>query len=262
MEIFRILLKLVDNNVNISNYSKSTLLDVAIHYSSVDIASEIISNEKFDKEKNSIVDIFKQVLLNNEFSTDMAEQILEFDEKNDHLIDLNKCLPNRQSYFTILDTSRAIYKRVSLLLKHGADPNKPDDNGVYPLALAIFNSIENYVSALLDSNKIDLTKHITEETKRISYRISNVFDDMRDRMVNFTAKYTTYLHLAAMSNDDILKKFLEIETININELDEQGNTPLMYAAALGHHSNVDALFEFSRQEVDYKHVNILDTSKE
>ena len=86
----------------------------------------------------------------------------KYDIKHDHLIDLNKCLTNGQSYLTLLSESMNNFtQKASFLMDHGADPNKPDDNGVYFLALAIFNRKKKCIRTLLESNKIDLLTHIT-----------------------------------------------------------------------------------------------------
>lgn len=236
------------------NYSKTTLLDAAIDCSSVKIVDEILKNEKFDTTKNNILQSFKYFLIYCNFSDDIANNILEFDAKNTHLIDFHG-----SSYFFIFDYAiyrnyiiGISYEKIEFLLDHGADPNVPNENGVYPFAYAIHINSKPYVSALLKSNKVDLTKHITAERKKVGF-LSNGVSDFKEK-VNFTAKYTTYLHLAAKS-EFFIKIFLKLDSININELDEQGNTPLMYAVANKCHESIQALFDFEGQELDYLHVN-------
>ncbi|OHT14358.1 hypothetical protein TRFO_15275 [Tritrichomonas foetus] len=153
-----------------------------------------------------------------------------------HPIDLSKQPPSPfKSYFQIIfkpenviRSSNEVRSLVEFLIENGADPNSDLGNGLTPLAKAIINMKEETVEALLSFPQIDLNKRL-EPTNH------------------------TYLHLAAQSSKTILSQILDINVIDVNSEDNNGETPLFYAVRKNIRENVDLLFQ--NPKLDYKKRN-------
>ena len=176
------------------------------------------------------------------FSIDIANLLIDFDSKHEHLIDFNKVI-----YLTLL--KYVDNERIEFLFKHGADPNIPDKNGYYPLEIAIRCKNDNYVSLLLESGKVDLNQKIPVKI--------NSFQEYQKSTKVKADEYTSYLHLSISrrqeNENEIFKMLLDKETININIEDSKGNTPLMEACLCRNGYAIKQLFNF--QELDYLHRN-------
>lgn len=63
----------------------------------------------------------------------------------------------------------------------------------------------------------------------------------------------TYLHLAAVSSNSILKEFIKRILIDINITDDKGNTPLIDACKMKQRQNIETIL--SIDNVDFLHRN-------
>ena len=159
----------------------------------------------------------------------MMEKLLNYDNEHAHLINFEQLLPNGKSFFTAISSD---YEGVGVvcdfLIEHGVDPNQPDKHGVYPLEHAIKINSLDLVTSLVNSNKINYNQLLI-----------NGF---------------TYLHLAAQNKDSlILSLILEKNEIDINAVNEQGNTPLIEACKSQCIDNINLLFK--KDNLDYLHCN-------
>ena len=239
VKIFNVLLPLINNDVNIRFQNDETLLVFSSRYGSYDIIKEIIKNPNFDSTKSEINAAFVQLLPKFSLWTNMLDFLLEHDKN--HLINFSQLLPNGKSYFTVdsLNKTYNIGSVVSYLLSHGADPNLPDRFGLYPLQFAIESNNYAFAAALLDSKEIDLSKKINFSEKYDKYVLTNVT--------------STYLHLAIKVKNQIFKKIIGFNQIDINTPDSRGETPLMTAVR---NKNYDAIrFLFENNNLDYLHRN-------
>ena len=257
--------KLNDDSPNIIDSAGNSLLSEAILNSSKEIIDSILNDPKFDSKKSDILNCFVQsyTVINdlssyyhnnnngdNENQVDKSpitimNQLCEYDKNHLNLIDFTKLLPNGKSFFTVIQRKSNYDKKIcDFLLEHGCDPNEPDEDGIYPLSKAIsIDSIE-FVNALIDSGKVDLTK-------KIPY---NNID--RDPSLNHPnrkiPKYTTYLHLAVM-HTSILSELLSNDFFDVNITDELGDTPLMLACRFNNKEAVNIIS--SKPDLDYLHCN-------
>lgn len=137
----------------------------------------------------------------------------------------------RKSLFTIIPVDKYnSFRFVEFLLTNGADPICPDQSGIYPLQQAIKSQSIDFVQTFIDSGKIDFSVRLKEQ------------------------KNQTYLHVAAQLNNPlILRLLLDNNIININSTDNDGNTPLMVAAAARLIENIKELFK--QDDLDFLHVN-------
>ena len=147
--------------------------------------------------KSDLFDTFMKITdLQKIARIDFMNDLLNYDENHSHLIKFNELLPNGKSFFTSINPNLDnIQDLVQYYLNHGVDPNSPDRFGVYPLEYAIGCDSPNFVNALLNSNRIDL-----------SIRINN------DAIKN-----ETFLHLAA--RNDTFQDILDKNQIDINAID-------------------------------------------
>lgn len=243
VEIFKKLLNLISTEINTyKNEDGESLFDYVLKIKCTSkILSEISNHPLFEWKNYDIVQLFTQYFdkLTPEIPIDLLTFLINYDREHDNLIDLKKLLPTGKSFFTSLFSDLNNFKEtVNFLLNYGADPNLPDVEQVYPLEYAIrVNSLE-FVSALIDSNKIDFSQKVPSK-KHYDYT---------------DAKYKTYLHLAAESiNTRILNELLKQKVIEINVTDDIGNSPLIEACRNYQIQNIEKLFEFDN--LDFLHRN-------
>lgn len=279
-EAFKFLLGVLNDDVNICDSNGLSLLYYSCRYLNVKVLDYIINAEKFDSKKSNILESFitlcsnsinlvdKQLRNNNDnhedeiedkiedkiedeiednsitnfINIDLMNKLCDFDKTHDHLIDFNKLLPNGKSFFTSFHYNfNKINKIVNFLLDHGADPNTPDGNDVFPLEKAIDLESVEFVRSLIDSNKINFSLKIPVK--------KNAQDFIRS-----IKKYTTYLHLATdLFNPAILAILLEKSTVDVNITDDLGNTALMEACLKDQKEAINLLFQ--REDLDYLHRN-------
>ena len=130
-----------------------------------------------------------------------------------------------------------------LYKKDASGMNLLDDNGNYPLMIAISLDSLDFVKSLLNSNKVNLTQEVI---KKRSF--------MRDDL-NLTEKTkTTYLNLATeCKKSEIFTLLLDANDIDINAVDEHGNTHLINASR---NLKVDVVnLLFTKENLDYLHCN-------
>lgn len=82
-------------------------------------------------------------------------------------IDFTKLLSNGYSIFTSMNPSLNFDKNVKFCIDHGADPNIQDIDGLDALSYAIQLDSAPYVLALINSQKIHLTKGILDQKTRV-----------------------------------------------------------------------------------------------
>lgn len=198
VNVFKRLLPLINNGINIHSPTGDSLLMAALKCNSTDIINEVIKAHNFES------------------------------------IDIIEFLPNGKSFLTTANNIPTDFAK--FILNHGIDPDLPDSNGVYPLQNAILNSMINIIDLLINTGKVDLRRKILYQKVHI-----------------------TYLHLAAAeSSCEVLKKILSLNVININEIDSNGDTPLMYAFKYRKKENIKVLFE--KDDLDFNHINYLGKS--
>lgn len=112
-------------------------------------------------------------------------------------------------------------------MENGADPNKPDLFENYPLQKAIEKHSYNSALPLIISNKNDYSIKMKNDS--------------------------TYLHLAAEMDSDLLKLLLDKSVIDINAVDSFGNTPLLMACHCLKLQSV--VFLFKEEKLDFLHRN-------
>ncbi|KAK8894591.1 hypothetical protein M9Y10_023027 [Tritrichomonas musculus] len=278
INVFQKLMKLIDNDINIHQDTKENLLTYASRNLSGDIVDLIIINNNnyqvldafvntyshFDMIRNQNQNQnqrqhqphrFGNILIRgrNRFQIqndpiwktnqnvmdaqligdkitliEMIEKIYNYDNEHDHIINFDKFFQNGRSFFTVIvNDFPEISEVCDFLIEHGADPNKADKNGNYPLEHAIRINSLGMATSLLNSNKFNL---------------------------NQTKNGFSYLHLAAQNKDPaILSLLIENAGIDINSVDERGETPLMHACRSCSIECINCLFR--KDNLDYLHRN-------
>ncbi|KAK8844447.1 hypothetical protein M9Y10_024305 [Tritrichomonas musculus] len=206
--------------------------------------------ENHDEIFQSLSHIFSSFDQN---SLSYFQEICHYNMIKGKFIDFNKFMPNGNSFLTAINPCfQSIIMIVFLLLENGADPNIPDKNGKYPLQHAIELNCIDLVCALIESNKIDYNIKI-----RIKRKIStdqNMPGETVIKKRKTYAKYKSFLHLAARSeNVEILDVFLNRNLIDINIVDDLGETPFMEACRYLRPMNIDRLSKI--ENLDYLHCN-------
>ncbi|KAK8875507.1 hypothetical protein M9Y10_005673 [Tritrichomonas musculus] len=251
-------------------------IDLIINHSSFDKDKSHLSEALFCAIRNENIMIFKKLIkfanCNDDvfkslpmiFSPQIKDNdqliidVFEINKKNGNFIDFSNLLQNRKSFFTsLLPNTKNINEIVNLLLENGADPNIPDQYGVYPLQHAININSKDFISTLISSNKIDFLTNIQIRNKKKEY-VENLidFDDQNNPKNAQTndSKYKKYIHLVARADDsEILNLFLHNKSIDINATDDLGETPLMEACRCLKINNIKLLF--SDDNLDYLHCN-------
>ena len=237
IKIFGKLLRVIDNNVNIyvTDYARLPLLTFALDQQSNEIVTEILESPNFNLDRDTIQSSFEKLcqLWQNKCSFDLMKKIVELDEKNHHFIDFTKLLSNGKSVFTSMIPYLNFDEIVKFLVDHGADPNIQDLDDLDSLSYAIKLNSAPFVLALINSNKIDLTKRILDQKTGVN---------------------KTYLHLAArLEEPRILLHLLEKKEMDVNAEDENGETPLMESCRFYRDKIIEALFQID--DLDYLHVS-------
>lgn len=227
-QIYEYLFKQINNDVNIYNERGQSLLFYTIICENRYFLKKILSNDTFDPQKSDLFDTFMKITdLQKIARIDFMNDLLNYDENHSHLIKFNELLPNGKSFFTSINPNlENIQDLVQYYLNHGVDPNSPDRLGVYPLEYAIGCDSPNFVNALLNSNRID-----------VSIRLKG---------------NQTFFHLAA-TKSYVVDIFCNGNLIDINAKDDLGETPLM-KACLTFNEKIWISF-FNKDDLDYKHRN-------
>lgn len=316
IEIFRKLMKLVDDDVNLCNSTGSSLLVHAVHFSNGDVIDYILNNDQFDSKGSNIlkgfVDIYafldgnrtffdlfditddiksnerdryvsisediefeeieregegdgegegegeeeeeeeEETSTNGSDAIEMMKKLYEYDQQHEKIIDLNKLLPNGETFFSIiLFPIHNIGQIIDFLLEEGADPNEPDSSKIYPLEKAIILNSYEFVISLINSNKIDYSIRIPIK--------NNFNNNIFSKNIKYSnnEKYTTYFHIASQCYcKEIISIFLERELIDINTTDDFGNTPLMNLCIYGTEKTFTCFNEFfGKEHLDFLHKN-------
>ena len=170
----------------------------------------------------------------------VINKLYEYDQSHERLIDFSQLLPNGETFFSSFTADfQGIEKVSSFLLSHGADPNVQSIKKVYPLERAILIDSFQLVLSLIETNKIDYSVKIPREPKEQG---------------ECNESFNTYLHLAACSsNPSILNLFLQKNLIDINALNDLGNTPLMESCSYKTACHFNEFFKYDN--LDYLHRN-------
>ena len=263
INVFQKLIKLIDNSTNIYNDNKVSLISYAAMKLSGDIVDAIIDKndqicdafvQSYSNTKNStrnkyISDdldyymdriMFKTIFEMNQEQInkeslpkkcsiiEMMERLVNYDNEHEHLIKFDKLLPKGKSFFTAICSDYSDIGAVcNFLIEHGVDPNTPDKDGIYPLEHAInINSID-MVTSLVNSEKMNFEQHVNG---------------------------STYMHIAAKNkNSKILSLLLQKSQIDINSVNEKGETPLIEACKSKCIDNINLLFK--NDSLDFLHCN-------
>lgn len=142
---------------------------------------------------------------------------------------------------------------VSLLLEHGANPDRSTKYDKMPLDLAIKTGVHGCVKLLLDHGatieKLSLEQGSGSALEMAAaYGDRRVFQLLMNRGSSFEVDYDsglTILHSAAQGGDPwIIKKVFERRPkLDVDARTEEGNTPLMVAARNGHLKAVKLLLK-------------------
>lgn len=101
----------------------------------------------------------------------LLKKICNYCKLHEDVFDFSKTLPNGKPLFTLINPSKLniqnIKEFINLIVENGANPNKQDEFGIYPLENAI--KIGNYqlVVALININKIDYNQKIPTTKNKI-----------------------------------------------------------------------------------------------
>lgn len=121
-----------------------------------------------------------------------------------------------------------------LLMRYGADPKTKDDNGVSPLELAAGMHSKSTVKILKQTPPM-LKEPISlfEAAKRGDLLSIAYADKRHDRLFALNEKGQSLLHLAVLSDHTKLVAYLLNKALDIDAIDNHGNTPLGIAVAHG-----------------------------
>ena len=174
---------------------------------------ECLQNAFETREKTIDKNIFYQIFFLSPL--EIKRKLIEYDLKNNHLIDFEQLLPNGKSFYTQINKeTNDISSTVQLFLENNVDPNCPDKFGVYPLEHAIKMGSLSFVQTLIKSEKIDF-----------SIKLKNTQE--------------TFLHLAARYNSqNILSEIYQFTENDINSLDIYGETPIIKAIYANNEKNI------------------------
>ena len=246
IEMFRKLIKITNNDINTYERNGQNIFSYALEMKSNEILLDIFKNPSFELKGRDILTDFIQSFTQNisvnfqlKASIEIMKGLYNYDQNHDHLINLNSLLKNGKTFFTSIPMNLGnVAETVSFFLENGADPNIPDCDDIYPLEFGMMINSLDYVSPLIDSDKIDFTQKIPSKHE-FGY---------------VGPKYQSYLHLAAKSNNPrILQKILQKKAIDINIVDDLGETPLMTACLFKQQQNVYLLFK--EENLDFHHKN-------
>lgn len=243
LRIFKSLLDYFD--VNAMNSSSGSLISWCYKYNFADGITFILGDPKFDPVKSHLyellIEVFSGIIVSKVvvFRIELLKQLLHYDETHTHFMHFDQLLPNGKSLSTnILNSSMhkqatsTIVNIIQLLLEKGADPNKPDGYGIYPVQFVIEEKLIRMLRVLLQSGKVDLNVQINPA------EIQN----------------GTYLHLAALcSTNEILDQHLSTHFFDINGVDDLGETPLMKAAVSSNKATGTLLA--AQTGIDLEHLN-------
>lgn len=238
-ELFRKFIKLVDNEVNILLDNKS-LLYYSAKYHNEEAMIDILSSDKFDSKKSDIFGAFVKTyqikLINNLVNETkilrLMKILVDYDKQHEHLIDFSQLLPDGKSYFTSIPIKLlSNVEIIHFFIDQGVDMNAPDKFGQYPLEFGINSFSSKIVHIFLSSNKIDLTRRITNE-----------------------GRTQTYLQIAIKSRSkEIMEDVLKAFPGNLNVEDDKGDTPLILAVRMRLTGFIKVLFDYD--DLDYLHKN-------
>ncbi|KAK8892326.1 hypothetical protein M9Y10_029552 [Tritrichomonas musculus] len=236
-EIFKKLLNLLKEEINDNDYGQETLLLKSIRRCNITFIQAILSHPYFDPKKYNLYDYFFPILRSFSMkSLEVIKVLYEYDKEHEKTIDFKKSLSQGETVFTAILPSKSVQEEaqfdqiIQFFVENGADPNIPNEEGNYPLQHALILFQLNFVHSLIKSNKIDFSKRIKS--------LNNA----------------TFFHLAAIKeNSSFLKEFIKYDEKDINSTDDQGETPLMYAARFYRADNIKLLFECN--DLDYRRCN-------
>ena len=212
----------------------------------------ILNDPKFDCNKSLIVYAYYK-----SFNSMLSIKFEKYMHEHSQSINFDYVFPDGSTIFTAIvsEISRtkkdeSTYQRkknvsnavnaINFLCENGADPNKPNKQGKYPLEISMKSSAElmNTVSiALIDSNKIDLNIKLNTNNDG-KYSNSNEY----------------YIHIAVDLNDtSILERMLKDKSVGINIPNSDGNTPLMISCKNRNESKIKLFF--TRDDLDFLHRN-------
>ena len=143
INVFQKLIKLIDNNTNIYNDNKVSL----ILYAAMKLSGDIANTKNSTRNKNISDDLdfyidrfmFKTIFEMNQEQInkeslpkkcsiiEMMERLVNYDNEHEHLIKFDKLLPKGKSFFTAICSNYSDIGAVcNFLIEHGVDPNIPD----------------------------------------------------------------------------------------------------------------------------------------
>lgn len=229
-EIFNQLLDFVD--INILNSKGQPLLALCCEYNFIEGVHRILNDSQFDPVKIDFSTVFLTVLQgysNSYINIEILKALVDYDSKHLQFIHFGQLLPNGKSVFTQITTIQQSYyyanpcrpgffnsryqsnakeidegtsQYIGFLLDHGADPNKPDLFGVYPLQHAIQIESIPLVKVLLNSGKINYSVKINTDQ----------------------IKNGTYFHLTAFASAEITDQLTSRGIFDPDAKDDLGHT--------------------------------------
>ncbi|KAK8838502.1 hypothetical protein M9Y10_033130 [Tritrichomonas musculus] len=284
--IFKKLIKLIDNDINIENQKGESLLVVSAHNLSGAIIDELFNDPRFDPINGQIVDAFikaycgtyqKQSLNNQTVPPWQYQPQKQFgyrpipetpnwqmQRQNEHIwlnlhdVQNQQLIPDKSTRIEIMEKIVNFDREHSNLINF----NQLLENGksFFTVICQDYDEIEDVSDFLLDHgadpNMRDrdgiyplLTAIGLNSSKFVSSLINSekiVYSQLGNK--------TTYLHVAAaFAGVKILRFLLETNVFDVNATDINGETPLMLACRAKNIDKVVLLFEID--VIDYLHCN-------
>ncbi len=230
----QILIKIMGARAHIRDQSGTTPLHIAARQGNRDLTAQLLF-----LQNQGLRQLVEKFLKSSAKSTDLS-----------HLVDVKNKFGFSPLHYAALGGHEEV---VELLLQQGATINTFNAQGLTPLFMASRDGHEKIVELLSSQQEANLESGDEEAHTPLCVAVANghlrIFARLLRRGANPHAKDKNGmipLHIAAKrGNTDAVKSLLKTldggKRGNIDELDNAGNTPLLYASATGKKELVEAL---------------------
>jgi len=234
IEIFKYLLE-HGADCNTKNNNRISLLLLTIHNNKYEMLKELMEYEVNINEKdiNGNTPLMKSINQNNE---ELVELLIDYGNDNEIPININnKNEFNNYPLFQAIKYNNldTVISLINYGVDHNIDMNIQDENGNTPLTLSYklgYKKIFKYLVKYLDINQKDSKgKSVLfyvidkEDEEYIKYLINIGADiNLKDSLSNCILDYAI-----KKGNISIIKILLQKFNINVNEINSEGDTPIL-----------------------------------